>query len=61
MNVDHGECDANCLQAKELNCTCRCGGKNQGAALGQNVRPLEEFEDPVVFDPDEYFEDLAVT
>lgn len=43
INVDHGECDANCLMAKELKCVCRCGGRNHGASLRNHVKPLTEF------------------
>ena len=69
-----GECDQNCLDAKDLKCVCKCHGKNHGAALRQNVKPLDEFEedrgedpaepfeDPVeaTFGPDEYLQELAV-
>jgi hypothetical protein len=43
LNIEHGECDANCLQAKELKCTCRCGGKNHGSALRQGVKSLDSY------------------
>lgn len=38
-----GECNSNCLEAKELKCTCKCGGRNHGAALKQHVKPLDDF------------------
>jgi hypothetical protein len=60
LNIEHGQCDSACLQAKELKCVCRCGGRNHGAAVKQNVRSLDEFEeDPVVFDQDEYLQEPA--
>ena len=40
------ECNANCLEAKELICVCRCGGKNHGAALKKHVQPLDQFNEP---------------
>ena len=46
MNVERGECDSSCLEAKELKCVCRCGGKNHGANLRKNVKSLDTFEDP---------------
>lgn len=41
-----GECNGNCLMAKELKCVCRCGGKNHGAALKKGVQPLDQFNEP---------------
>ncbi|MGO9644186.1 MAG: hypothetical protein ACLPY5_05510 [Candidatus Bathyarchaeia archaeon] len=38
-----GDCDANCLEAKELKCICKCGGRNHGAALRSHVKPLIQF------------------
>lgn len=38
-----GECNVNCQLAKELKCTCKCGGRNHGAALKQHVKSLDEF------------------
>lgn len=57
-----GECNANCLMAREIKCVCRCKGKNHGAHLKKAVKPLDEFEDPVAqaFSPEEYLEELAV-
>jgi hypothetical protein len=40
--VPHECCDA-CREARELRCVCACGGKNHGAALKKNVKPLDEF------------------
>ena len=59
LNIDHGKCDAACLQAKELKCACRCAGKNHGAVLQEHVKPLDEFEDPVPFDPEKNLQELA--
>jgi hypothetical protein len=41
-----GDCNGNCLQARELKCVCRCGGKNHGAALKQHIQPLDRFNEP---------------
>ncbi len=41
-----GECNENCLSAREIKCTCRCGGKNHGAHLKAHVQPLEHFNEP---------------
>ena len=41
-----GECTAACLDAKELKCICRCGGRNHGANLRKNVQPLDQFNEP---------------
>jgi len=41
-----GECNANCLEARELICVCRCGGKNHGAHLKAHVQPLDRFNEP---------------
>ncbi|MGA2627018.1 MAG: hypothetical protein ABSF63_08155 [Candidatus Bathyarchaeia archaeon] len=62
MNAEHGECDSSCLDAKELKCVCRCGGKNHGANLRKNVKSLDMFEDPVeaTFNPEEYLQELAI-
>jgi hypothetical protein len=62
LPTEPGDCNGNCLEAKELVCVCRCGGKNHGAALKKHVRPLDEFNDPVKdnFSPEEYREELAV-
>jgi hypothetical protein len=76
FKTEAGECNSNCQLAKEIKCVCRCGGKNHGAALKQHVkrldefterdtsevppRPAETYEDPVVFNPEEYREELAV-
>lgn len=70
INTEPGECNANCQLAKELICVCRCHGRNHGAALKKNVRPLDEFndhpaetrEDPVeaTFSPEDYQEELAI-
>jgi hypothetical protein len=56
-----GECNANCLEAKEIKCVCRCRGRNHGAAIKKETKRLDEFEDPVVgSNPQEYEEELAV-
>ena len=65
LNVEVGDCGANCQLAKELKCVCKCGGRNHGAALKQNVRSLDEFEnepneDPETFEPEEYLQELAI-
>ncbi|MGA8856738.1 MAG: hypothetical protein WB643_06170 [Candidatus Bathyarchaeia archaeon] len=46
FETDPGDCNANCLEAKELICVCRCGGKNHGAALKKHVQPLDQFNEP---------------
>jgi hypothetical protein len=33
-------CNANCLEAKEIKCVCRCRGKNHGSVLRNDVKPL---------------------
>jgi hypothetical protein len=38
-----GECNGNCLDAKELVCVCKCGGKNHGAHLKAHVKPLDTY------------------
>jgi hypothetical protein len=43
--VSHECCDA-CKEAKEIKCVCTCGGKNHGAALKKDVKPLDEFNGP---------------
>jgi hypothetical protein len=73
IQVEHGECSASCLDAKEIKCICRCGGQNHGAALRKNVKSLDEFndcsnrsqetyEDPVdqTFSPEEYLEEMVL-
>ena len=41
-------CNANCQLAKELKCVCKCGGRNHGAALKKELRPLDEFGDKTI-------------
>jgi len=62
MNVESGECDSSCLEAKELKCVCKCKGRNHGKALKKNVKVLDTFEDPVeaTFNPEQYLEELVV-
>ena len=62
VETEAGECNQNCLSAKELKCNCRCGGKNHGAHLKNKVKSLDEFSDPVAesFEPEAYLEELAV-
>jgi len=62
LETEANECNANCLEAKELKCVCRCQGKNHGANLRKDVKPLDTFEDPIEasFSPEEYLEELAV-
>ena len=57
-----GDCNANCLEAKELKCVCKCKGRNHGKALKKDVKSLDTFEDPVeaTFNPEEYELELAV-
>ncbi|HKM78755.1 MAG TPA: hypothetical protein VJZ03_06730 [Candidatus Bathyarchaeia archaeon] len=43
INIAPGQCDANCLEAKELKCTCKCNGRNHGATLRSHVKPLTQF------------------
>jgi len=38
------DCCVSCLEAREIKCVCACGGKNHGAALRKDVKPLDEFE-----------------
>jgi hypothetical protein len=38
----HECCDA-CKEARDIKCTCTCGGKNHGSALKKDVKPLDEF------------------
>ncbi len=59
LNVEVGDCGANCQLAKEQKCICRCGGKNHGAALRQNVKSLDEFEEDPGEEPSKPFEDPA--
>jgi hypothetical protein len=40
--VPHECCDA-CKEAREIKCVCACGGRNHGAALKKDVKPLDEF------------------
>ena len=40
-----GECNQNCLEAKELVCVCRCHGRNHGARLKAAVQPLDQFNE----------------
>ena len=44
-HVSH-ECSSSCLEAREIKCVCTCGGKNHGAALKKDVKPLDEFSSP---------------
>lgn len=72
LPTEPGECNSNCQYAKEIKCTCKCGGKNHGAALKKHVKPLGDFserdlrsetcEDPVdqTFNPEEYAMELAI-
>jgi hypothetical protein len=62
LPTEAGDCNANCLEAKELKCTCKCHGRNHGAALKKNVKSLDTFEDPAEasFSPEEHLEELAV-
>jgi hypothetical protein len=46
VETDPGECNENCLEAKELKCVCRCGGRNHGAHLKKTVQPLDRFNEP---------------
>ena len=48
INEDHGECNANCLEAKELVCVCKCNGANHGRALKLRMKPLTEFVEPEI-------------
>jgi len=41
-----GECNANCQEAKELKCVCKCHGRNHGAALKAAVQRLDQFNEP---------------
>ena len=47
-----GECNGNCLEARELKCVCHCRGKNHGAHLKQHVQPLERFNEPQELAPE---------
>jgi hypothetical protein len=62
VETEANECNANCLEAKELKCVCRCRGKNHGANLRKNVKSLDTFEDPALQteNPEQYLEELAV-
>jgi len=37
------ECCEACLMAHEIKCVCRCGGRNHGAWLRRNVKPLDDY------------------
>jgi hypothetical protein len=58
IKIAPGECDANCLEAKELACVCKCGGRNHGAALRAHVKPLTQFNQnrPIITNAADYFE-----
>ncbi len=43
-----GDCNQNCLEAKELKCVCKCHGKNHGARLKARIHSLEEYEEEVI-------------
>jgi hypothetical protein len=43
-----GECNVNCQTARCPKCICRCGGRNHGARLRENVERLDEFNQPDV-------------
>jgi len=43
IQTEPGECNSNRQLAKELKCTCKCGGRNHGAALKQHIKPLDDF------------------
>jgi hypothetical protein len=43
--VERECCDA-CREAREIECVCKCGGKNHGAALKKDVKRLDEFDSP---------------
>lgn len=38
-----GECNGNCLDAKELVCVCKCHGKNHGVHLNACIKPLDTY------------------
>jgi hypothetical protein len=38
-----GDCNQNCLDAKELKCVCKCGGRNHGVHLRVCIKPLDSF------------------
>jgi hypothetical protein len=40
------DCCIACLEAREIKCVCACGGKNHGAWLKADVKPLDEFLEP---------------
>jgi hypothetical protein len=42
-----GDCNQNCLDAKELKCTCKCHGRNHGSALKTCVKPLETYVEKI--------------
>ncbi|MGO9646139.1 MAG: hypothetical protein ACLPY5_15515 [Candidatus Bathyarchaeia archaeon] len=48
LNIAPGQCDANCLEAKELKCVCKCNGRNHGATLRSHVKPLTQFQNPIL-------------
>lgn len=37
------DCCVSCLEAREIKCICACGGKNHGAWLKKDVKPLDQF------------------
>jgi hypothetical protein len=39
------DCCVSCLEAHEIVCRCTCGGKNHGAWMKKDVKPLDEFEE----------------
>ena len=39
--IPHDCCDA-CREARDITCTCSCGGKNHGAANRQGMEPLDK-------------------
>jgi hypothetical protein len=43
IETEASECNANCLDAKELECVCKCGGKNHGAHLKACIKPLDTY------------------
>jgi hypothetical protein len=40
------DCCEACVMAREIKCTCACGGKNHGSALKKDVKRLDEFNGP---------------
>jgi hypothetical protein len=41
--TEAGDCNLNCQTANELKCVCKCGGRNHGAAIKKELKPLDEF------------------